>query len=138
MIANDIMTENPMTADDRMTIGEALELFQTLEVRHLPVVNPAGELIGMLSDRDLRNSNIPYTLQKSLEPEARRTDAIRLVDVMSSDVVSVTTEADVDEIIDLMLEHRVGALPVIEPSTGELVGIVSYVDVLRGLRGAAS
>lgn len=49
---------------------------------------------------------------------------------MSSNVLSVDTEADVAEIVDLMLEHKVGAVPVIN-GDGALAGIISYMDVLR-------
>jgi acetoin utilization protein AcuB len=46
----------------------------------------------------------------------------------------VDPETEVSEAIDLMIEHRIGALPVVEPDSTKLVGIVSYVDVLRAAR----
>lgn len=46
----------------------------------------------------------------------------------------MATGDDVVEAIDLMIEHRIGAVPVVEPGTGELLGIVSYVDALRAAR----
>jgi acetoin utilization protein AcuB len=130
MNASDIMTESPMTVLESTSLREAIELLQTLEVRHLPVVTPAGEIRGMLSDRDIRNSGTPYTLLPERAGEASPV----VVDVMTRDVVSVTSEAELREIIDLMLEHRVGALPVVDPASERLLGIVSYVDVLRGVR----
>ena len=56
---------------------------------------------------------------------------------MSSDVLSVDTEADGAEIVELMLDNKIGAVPV-TGENGELVGIVSYVDVLRKLMGEAA
>jgi acetoin utilization protein AcuB len=53
---------------------------------------------------------------------------------MTSDVITVHPESDASEAIDLMIEHRVGALPVVEPDSTKLVGIVSYVDALRAAR----
>jgi acetoin utilization protein AcuB len=53
---------------------------------------------------------------------------------MSPDVIAVAPEAELGEVVDLLLEHRVGAVPVVRPETGELIGIVSYIDVLRVLR----
>lgn len=41
---------------------------------------------------------------------------------------------EVSEAVDLMLENRIGAVPVVDPVNGDLVGILSYVDLLRGLR----
>jgi acetoin utilization protein AcuB len=133
MNANDILTENVVTVNEATSIRDAVELLQTLEIRHLPVLGSDRQLVGMLSDRDVRNSATPYTLERESPGE----EGGRVVDVMTSDVVSVTRETDLDEIIDLILENRIGAVPVVEPSTSELVGIVSYIDVLRALRGAA-
>jgi len=56
---------------------------------------------------------------------------------MSGDVVTVYPETELSESIDRMLDLKVGALPVVDPSTGELQGIVSYVDLLRALRDRA-
>jgi acetoin utilization protein AcuB len=53
---------------------------------------------------------------------------------MASDVVAVNATDDLIEAIDLMIEHRIGAVPVVETGSSALVGIVSYVDVLRTAR----
>ena len=57
---------------------------------------------------------------------------------MSTSVVRVNPEVDLNDIIELMLEHKVGAIPVTDASTGDLLGIVSYVDVLRTLQDSLS
>jgi acetoin utilization protein AcuB len=49
-------------------------------------------------------------------------------------VVTVNPESDVAEVIDLMIEHKIGAVPVVEADSTRLVGIVSYVDALRAAR----
>lgn len=131
MNASDILTEDPMTVEVTTSLLDALEILQTLDVRHLPVVSPTGELVGMLSDRDIRNSGIPFTELT----EATIEEVPTVGDAMNADVITATPATTIDEIIDLMLEHRIGALPVIEPAAGDLMGIVSYVDVLRALRG---
>lgn len=59
LIARDLMTESPATIGPAWTIRSAVRLLQTLDVRHLPVVNEQGELVGMLSDRDLRALAVP-------------------------------------------------------------------------------
>ena len=51
-----------------------------------------------------------------------------------ADVLFVHPESDVTEVVDLMIEHKIGALPVVEPGSLKLLGIVSYVDVLRAAR----
>jgi CBS domain-containing protein len=103
------------------------------DVRHLPVTS-GGALVGIVSDRDLRE-----VVPSALDVVARPRDAARILarpisDVMSSDVVSVSPGDDLVEAIDLMIKHRIGAIPVVDASSDELVGIVSYVDALRAAR----
>lgn len=54
--------------------------------------------------------------------------------VMNTDLKTVSSEDDLDDAIELMVEHRIGAVPVIDPSINGLVGIVSTIDALRVLR----
>jgi acetoin utilization protein AcuB len=55
-------------------------------------------------------------------------------DVMSVDVIHVEPETEMSEVVGLLIDSKVGALPVVRPDTREVVGIVSYVDVLRELQ----
>jgi acetoin utilization protein AcuB len=57
---------------------------------------------------------------------------MQVTNIMSSDVISVISESDTSDLIDLMLEHRLGAIPVVDEE--RLVGVVSYVDLLREAR----
>jgi acetoin utilization protein AcuB len=88
-----------------------------------------GALVGMVSDRDLAR----YGFTLAAEGAGRHVATI-VGEVMSPDVVAIEPETEVDEIIDLLLEHKVGALPVVDRATDTVVGIVSYIDVLRALR----
>ena len=131
MLATDIMTENPVVAREDMTADEAMRLFYELDFRHLPVVRDK-ELVGMLSDRDLRR----FSSEKTDDPMTALSEArdATVGELMNTDPVRVTPEAEVSEIVDLMLMHRVGAIPVTDADTGDLLGIVSYVDLLRLLK----
>ncbi len=133
MNAQDVMTRHPRFVGTDTSVSQAYELLHDLDVRHLPIVD-AGQLVGMVSDRDLRAmSAVTADDDRALRVvEAGGRAAIS--DVMSGDVLYVDPETDLGEVMDLMIEHRVGAIPVVQEHTGELVGIVSYIDVLRGLR----
>jgi acetoin utilization protein AcuB len=128
--AEDIMTKDPRTIGVNASAADAIEALQSMDVRHLPVVDDHGELVGMISDRDLGS----WAQQFSEGEDARRSivtlSAVGVADIMSSDVASVDTDADVGEIVETMLEHKVGALPVVDDQD-RVVGIVSYVDLLR-------
>lgn len=117
--AMDIMTTKVISIRTTATVREAIRTLDELDVRHLPVVDDRDELVGMLSDRDL--------LQLRRSEEALRRP---VSEVMSGDVLSVSPGADVTEIIDLMTENRIGAVPVVDRDS-HLAGLVSYVDVLR-------
>jgi len=135
MNARDIMSANPVVVRVDTSIAEALEVLQSAEVRHLPVVED-GEVVGMLSDRDFRAAYLsPLADEAALDKlKARMRASVNTI--MSADVVSVAPEADLSEIIDCMLENKIGAVPVVDERNDELVGIVSYVDILRAQRDA--
>lgn len=132
MIAADVMTENPRTIRPTDPVSMALDALQSTQIRHLPVVDEDNNLVGMLSDRDLGPLMGTFTdgaaAQSMIVPLSQR----RVAEFMSSDVVSVDEDADVREIIDALLDNRIGAIPVID-GEGTVLGIVSSVDVLRAL-----
>jgi CBS domain-containing protein len=130
MIASDLMTANPATVTPQTPIAEAWDLMRELDVRHLPVVD--GEtLVGMLSDRDLGNLDVIRMLTEEGADALRRQLSRPVLQLMSTDVVAAEPEAEVSELVTLLLEHKVGAIPVVTPDTRQIVGIVSYIDVLR-------
>jgi acetoin utilization protein AcuB len=132
MIVEELMTPDPITVEEDSSIRDAIRTLHDLDVRHLPVVRH-GNLVGMLSDRDVR--------QVHFDPVQHEWDAQNEVlgrpvsTLMHGDLVVVYGESDVQDAIDLMVEQKIGALPVVDPSTGRLVGILSYIDILAAARG---
>lgn len=121
MIAQELMTEDPMTLTVSATVRQAMNVLQTLDIRHLPIVGEDNELVGMLSDRDMRAVRADFL-------------DVRVSEIMSADVMSVGPTTDATEIIDMMIDTKVGALPVVDQTSGDLMGIISYVDILRRVR----
>jgi acetoin utilization protein AcuB len=130
--ARDLMTRSPATVSPQTTIAEAWDVMRELDIRHVPVVEN-GALIGMLSDRDLARVGLLDRREPGGVESLRRKLGTPVIEVMSSDVVSIEPETDVSEIIGLLVEHKIGALPVVADGPG-VVGIVSYIDVLRAYR----
>jgi CBS domain-containing protein len=126
------MTENPATVRLDAKVRDAVQVLHTLDVRHLPIVRADGTLAGILSDRDLRALSVPYIVLDEYVGNLQTALDASVATLMNADVLSVEPEADASEIVDLMLENKIGAVPVVE-ADGTLVGIVSYVDVLREL-----
>lgn len=131
MNAREVMTRTPLSVTPRTTIGQAWEALKALDVRHLPVINEDRELIGILSDRDFGVPPAPRAMEELLGEPHRRLDQ-PVSTIMSGDPISVDADADVREVLDLMVENKIGAVPVISPE-GHVVGIVSYLDLLRRL-----
>jgi acetoin utilization protein AcuB len=132
MTARELMTERPATTSPRTTVAEAWDMMRELDVRHLPVVE-RGAVVGMLSDRDFGNLDVVRVLADEGETSLRRRLELPVATIMSTDVVSVDPELEMHDVIALLLEYRVGAVPVVAPGSREILGIVSYVDVLRGV-----
>jgi acetoin utilization protein AcuB len=133
MNARDVMTPNPVTVSAHARVAEAWDLMRELDVRHVPVVD-AGELVGMVSDRDVAYLDMDRLLLAEGAAGLQRQLATPVVNVMSSDVIVVEPETGLSDVIGLMLEHKIGAVPVVSPGTREIVGIVSYVDVLGAVQ----
>jgi acetoin utilization protein AcuB len=124
MVVSEIMSAPPYVIEANQPAREALRQLGLAEIRHLPVLDQ-GKLVGMISDRDLR------TVATGVLVSAEEADGldVPVAQIMSSDVVAVHPETELSTAIDLMLENKVGALPVVGGS--RLLGVMSYVDVLR-------
>ncbi|MBK8995806.1 MAG: CBS domain-containing protein [Myxococcales bacterium] len=130
MVVEDVMTEAPITVSSSTSIRKVITTLFESDFRHLPIVD-GGQLVGIVSDRDLRAFMTPSMIELEKPEEVQRRLVQPVSTVMNADVVSVTPETDLADVIEMMLDQKVGAVPVVRPDTQELVGIVSYVDVLR-------
>ncbi len=110
-----IMTRHPETIRTDETLAKAKEMMDAAGFRRLPVVKD-GQLVGMLTERDLR-AHSGYLASTKVDA------------VMSAPVVSVSPDATVQQATRLMLRHKIGGLPVVDK--GKLVGVVTTIDMLR-------
>jgi CBS domain-containing protein len=91
----------------------------------------------MLSDRDLGPLMKTFTESAEAEHMVVPLSERQIAEFMSSDPVAVERDADVTEVIQLMLDERVGAVPVVD-GADNVNGIISYVDVLRAMGARAA
>jgi acetoin utilization protein AcuB len=131
--AEDMMTRHPVTMDITGTVQDAADLMWAADVRHIPVLDH-GTLVGMLSDRDLRSYMLPHSERICRADEERARLAVSVRVVIPSDVLTVGPDTPVAALLDLLLEEKIGAVPVLAPDTGDLIGLISYIDVLRAVR----
>ena len=124
----DLMTISCVTAPPTMPVLEARQLMLEKRIRHL-LVTDGPKLVGIVTDRDIRlNLPSPATGLSVWEINyllARMTVAA----VMSKSVVTLESGRDATEAAQLLLDHKIGALPVVDG--GDLVGIITETDLLR-------
>jgi acetoin utilization protein AcuB len=123
----DVMTRAPLTVTATETIGEADDLMSQNKIRQLPVVK-GKELVGIVTDRDLLSFLSGSLLASPEQREMALKTKVR--EIMTSDPITVGPDDDLEEAIELLIEEKVGGIPVVDETEG-LVGIVTYVDVLR-------
>jgi len=122
------MTPSPITAPPDMGVFQARQLMQERRIRHLPVTQE-GELVGIVTDRDIR-LNLPSPATSLSVWEVNYILARRTVgEVMSRGVMTIGADRDIAAAARLMLEHKIGALPVMDG--GRFVGIITETDLLR-------
>jgi len=106
-------------ADDIMRLGR---------IRHMPVTS-GGRLVGILSQRDLFRAAVSSVLRLKATEEREWLASVPVKDVMVTEIVMASPEAPIREAVHLMLERKIGCLPVVEE--GRLVGLLSESDCLR-------
>jgi CBS domain-containing protein len=123
----DVMTTNPLSVSPSETVGQADELMSEHRIRQLPVVQ-GRLLVGIITDRDLRSFLSGALL--SAPEEREHALGTKISDVMTTNPLTLTPDDELQEAIELLLEEKICGVPVVDESEG-LVGIVTYVDVLR-------
>lgn len=130
----DLMTPDPRTIDIDSDLEEAVGLLLEGGFRHLPVLDASQRLVGMLSERDLRGVLGANLRDWSSLEQSRFNDVI--TNVMVPGAIFVRAKSRLVDILDVFTDERIGALPVLDEHD-VLVGILSYVDILRWLRAQA-
>jgi acetoin utilization protein AcuB len=120
-----------VTVRPEVRVGDAAALMRQERIRHLPVVEDGGGLVGIVTDRDLRQVLFdPAILGGAAPPGAP--EELRVREIMTWGVITVRPGSDVREAAYLMRERKIGALPVVDG--GRLVGILTEDDVLRAVQ----
>jgi acetoin utilization protein AcuB len=129
MKVRELMTGALITAGPESAVLDARSLMQTKRIRHLLVTNKQGELLGIVTDRDIRLNLPSQATSLSVWEINHLLTRLTLEKVMTRSVITVGPDREARDAAQLMLEHRIGALPVVDG--GALVGIVTETDLLR-------
>ncbi|MFS0864517.1 acetoin utilization AcuB family protein [Fredinandcohnia sp. 179-A 10B2 NHS] len=127
MIIEEIMKKTVTTLSSTDTIATAIKIMDAQKIRHIPIVNPGNEIVGLISDRDIRDakpSKLDFTDQKKLLDT-------QIIEIMVKDVITGHPLDFVEEVSAIFYERRIGCLPI--ESDGKLVGIITETDLLHTL-----
>jgi acetoin utilization protein AcuB len=137
MKVKDAMTRNPITVDPEAPLATAMAVMKKEGIRHLPVVDDAGRLLGLITDRDLRSATFAPALIEHLSVGTQRRargvsqalEELRVRDAMTWDVVTTHPETALEHAARVMFYGRFGSLPVLDGTT--LVGLLTERDLLK-------
>lgn len=131
MFVSERMSRDLITASPEMTIVEAKTVMAEKKIRHLPVTDAAGKLIGIVSDRDIRDAMPSILLEKEdYEATLAKIGGIPVRDIMTKNPLTIYAYYTIQDSLLVMQKRKVGALPVIDEE-GYLKGILSTRDLLR-------
>lgn len=125
----EIMKVRVATIEMDDALEKVRELFSQAPFHHLLVVDETGQLVGILSDKDLFKALSPYLDSLAENQRDRDTLARRVHQVMTRQPVTVNPQLSVQDAARLMLEQGVSCLPVLE--NGQISGILTWRDLLR-------
>ena len=128
MLVQDVMQIKLYTVTPNTTLPEALRLTTQRGIRHLPVLD-GDRLVGILSDRDLKRAMASPATSLEAHELNYLLDRLRVEEIMTRTVITVSRLAPLEEAACLMVQEKIGALPVTDE--GRLIGLVTETDVLR-------
>lgn len=145
MKVQEIMTKDVLTVQPETPVNDVARLMGARDISGVPVVDEAGQVVGIITELDLivRNTRlemprfievldwgrIPLEWPTHLRERLRHMLGAKARDVMTEKVVTVTPDAEVEELAELMVKRRVNPVPVVD-AEGRLVGIVSRADIV--------
>ena len=132
MKVRDLMQKDVLSLHKGDFLDVAENVMNLGRIRHLPIVDADGQLIGLVTQRDLLRATVASVLGLGRNAERDWLAAIPVDHIMVAPVVTVAPDADLSEAVDLMVTRKYGCLPVVEG--GRLLGLLTETDCLRCLR----
>ncbi|SET80436.1 acetoin utilization protein AcuB [Oceanobacillus limi] len=127
MLVEEIMNTNVITLSPRASIAEALHLLQKHRIRHIPIINDQNHVVGIVSDRDVRDAS-PSILDRDADQLVLQNE---IQTIMTRQVVTVHPLDFVEEIARIFYDEEFASVPVVQ--NNQLVGIVTEKDMLYTL-----
>jgi acetoin utilization protein AcuB len=129
MLVRERMSPHPVTITADLSITEALRDMRERQVRRLPVLDEAGNLIGIVSEKDLLYASPSPATSLSIYEMHYLLSRLKVSELMSAHVITVAPDVPLEEAARIMADNKIGGLPVVED--GRLVGIITETDIFK-------
>jgi acetoin utilization protein AcuB len=129
MMIRELMTGGLITVRPETSVQQARDLLAKERIRHLPVTGPGGVLAGIVTDRDIRLNLPSRATSLSAQEITHLLSRLTVGEIMTRSVVTIGPDRPAREGAQLMLDHKIGALPVLDD--GHLIGIITETDIVR-------
>ena len=129
MLVRKRMSTNPVTITADVPITEALRIMRQNQVRRLPVLDENGELIGIVSEKDLLYASPSPATSLSIHEMHYMLSRLQVTELMTADPVTITPDTLLEEAALIMADNKIGGLPVVQD--GKLVGIITETDIFK-------
>ena len=130
MLVRDKMTSAVVALTADVPFQEALKLMKQRSIRRIPIVAKNGTLIGIVSERDLLHAAPSPATSLNIWEMNYLLSKLKLGDLMTKSMVTVTPQTHLQEAAALMLKHKVGGLPVLNEDR-TIAGIITETDIFR-------
>ena len=124
----DIMTSEVFVLHATQTLELVRSLMRIKHVRHVPIVDPDNNFMGLMTHRDLLAQTISHMAEVDENEQEYLDRHIHIMNIMKTDILTADPEMDLCTALTLLLDHKYGCLPVV--SKGKLVGIITEADFL--------
>jgi acetoin utilization protein AcuB len=128
MLVKNWMRRSAITVEPETGVKTAFSLLKKHRIRQLPVVKD-GMLVGIVTDRDLRKPELPVVFSTSGSGPYKLEDRVKVGDIMTMEVITVTENTPIEEAVNLLLKHKINGLPIVS-TDGRLSGIITTSDIL--------
>ena len=129
MLVRERMSRHPITVTPDTSLYDALAIIREEKIRRLPVVDPSGKLVGIVSEKDMLYVSPSPATTLSVDEVSYKITKIKIKELMTTEVITVEDDCPVEEAARIMADNSISGLPVMR--AGTLVGMVTESDLFK-------
>ena len=130
MLVRERMTTPAVTITPETPFQEALKLMRDKKFRRLPVVDSAGKIVGIVSERDMLHASPSPATSLSVWEVNYLLWKLKISDIMTHNVLTINQDTPIEDAANLMVTHKIGGVPVVDNS-GKVVGVITETDIFK-------